>query len=362
MKPHESYTDHLFTDNEHGLRIASPEELRAERVILQRKLLESRGDADEIAWNRAVNEMHDALMKRAVALCEREMGEAGYGPPPVSYAFVVFGSAGRREQTLWSDQDNGLILSDDHHEAKDVYFAEFGRRLTDILETAGYEKCEGKVMCSEARWRKSSSEWAKQLEEWRGDLSWEPVRYLMISSDLRFIAGEAELAEDWKKEFYDGLRGNTELHAAILRNTVRHKKTLNVLGQVMTERFGDHAGDFDVKYGIYIPLVNAVRCLALQHDIEESSTLRRLERLIQFEAASLPLVEPTHEAFKVALRLRGMTSVREESGLLGSSGYLPNEELKKKERFYELREGLVLVRKLHRVLQRQLRFAERRRA
>lgn len=362
MKPTHSYTDRLFVSREDLSQIRSPEALRAKRVEMQRRLTEAAAGPDVQGWNASVNDMHDRLMKRAVELCEREMGEAGFGPPPVSYAFVVFGSAGRQEQTLWSDQDNGLILSDAEHIGKESYFEEFGRRLTDILETIGYEKCEGKVMCSEPRWRRTSSEWTKQLEEWRGDLSWEPVRYLIIASDLRLIAGDAELAGKWRRDFYNGVRGNGSLHAAILRNTVRHKKTLNVLGQVVTERFGDHAGDFDVKYGMYIPLVNAARCFAIQHDIEESSTLKRLERLIQFEATSLPILEPTYEAFLTALRLRGLTEAAENNGLLESSGYLLSDELKKKEQFYELRDGLILVRKLHRVLQRQLRFAERRRA
>lgn len=361
MKPTDSYTDHSAA-HEDLSQAGSPEGLRAERVMMQRKLMQAGAGGGSVAWNAAVNEMHDRLMKRAVELCEREMGEAGFGPPPVSYSFVVFGSAGRQEQTLWSDQDNGLILADTEHEGKEAYFDEFGRRLTDILETAGYEKCAGKVMCSEPRWRRTSSEWASQLQAWRNDLSWEPVRYLIIASDLRLIAGDEELAEDWKRTFYEGLRGNTELHAAILRNTVHHKKTLNVLGRVMTERFGEHAGDFDVKYGMYIPLVNAARFLAIQHDIEETSTLRRMQKLIQFEAASLPMLEPAYEAFLTALRLRSLTEASESGGLLQSSGYLSNAELKKKEQFYELRDGLIVVRKLHRALQRQLRFAERRRA
>ncbi|OWR27237.1 signal transduction protein [Saccharibacillus sp. O23] len=362
VKPTDSYADYLSTSYEDFSQIRSPEELRERRVAMQGQLREAYDSRDVLGWNASVNDMHDRLMRHAVELCEHEMEEAGFGRPPVSYAFVVFGSAGRREQTLWSDQDNGLILSDAEHADKDGYFDEFGRRLTDILETAGYEKCEGKVMCSEPRWRRTSSEWAAQLEEWRSDLSWEPVRYLIIASDFRLIAGDAALAESWKRSFYEGLRGNADLHAAILRNTVRHKKTLNVLGQVMTERFGDNAGDFDVKYGMYIPLVNAARFMALQHGVEESSTLRRMQRLIQLEAASLPLIEPAYEAFLTALRLRGMTEITERAGLLQSSGYLPNAELKKKEQFYELRDSLVLVRKLHRVLQRQLRFAERRRA
>ena len=38
--------------------------------------------------------------------------DEGFGKPPVPYAFILFGSGGRSEQTLWSDQDNGLIYEE----------------------------------------------------------------------------------------------------------------------------------------------------------------------------------------------------------------------------------------------------------
>ena len=90
-------------------------------------------------------------------------------------------------------------------------------------------------------------------------MNWEPVRNLIIASDMRFITGEVGLADAWLTNFYEQFRRIPELSDAVLRNTVKHKATLNILGRVVTERFGEHAGGFDVKYGVYIPLVNSAR-------------------------------------------------------------------------------------------------------
>lgn len=217
-------------------------------------------------------------------------------------------------------------------------------------------------MCSEPLWRHTLSGWQEQLSKWSEDFAWEPIRYLIISSDMRHIAGDQQLSAEWKRSFYKLFRKHPDLPSAVLRNTVRHKATLNILGQIVTERFGEHAGDFDVKYGLYIPLVNAVRFLALQHGVEETSTLKRLRRLASLEAAPLPLLDACERAFRNALQLRMATPVKEKGGLLLSNGYLAVKPLKQGKGWHELREALSTVRRLHRALQRQLRFMEGRRS
>ncbi|MDO7906004.1 DUF294 nucleotidyltransferase-like domain-containing protein [Paenibacillus sp. JX-17] len=349
--------------NYDDIRLAdTPENLRQERIQLQNRLIQSMGTVPIQQWISKMNEVHDHIASRAVVLCEIGMEEEGFGPPPVPYAFIVFGSAGRKESTLWSDQDNGLIISDEEAEGKEGYFNEFGTRLSTMLHSLGYPYCEGKVMCSEPLWRQTISSWKRQIEEWCSDDAWEPIRYLIIASDMRHIAGDTQLSTSWKQTFHYCFELRSDLAYAVLRNTVRHKATLNILGRVVTERFGEHAGAFDVKYGAYIPLVNAVRYLALQHGITESSTLKRLEKLSMLEAAPLPFLEACTRAFLTSLKLRNSTPTeRQQDGLLVSSGYMPMNMLKSREQGYELRESLGIVRRIHRVLQRQLRFAERRR-
>lgn len=344
---------------------ASPEMLRSVRMQMQDGLLDQFASLHIEKWNQKVGEMHDAVMKQAAVLCEQQLVEEGFGSPPADYAFVVFGSAGRREQTLGSDQDNGLILADHDLENEEVhhYFELFGKRLSAILEMAGYPPCPGNVMVTNPLWRKTSLEWSRQLASWRDEPGWEQVRYLMIAADLRHISGNPDLTAGVRNGMYvlfeqESARQES-FPAAVLRNTLRHKAALNVLGQVITEQAGEHAGEFDVKYGLYLPIVNAVRYLAVEYGIHASSTIDRLSQLNQLDAVPFRWVESCQTAFDTALRLRSVTAVkageREQSG----SGYLPQSLLKQKEIRRELREALGTVRLMYRSLQRQQRYRER---
>ncbi|WP_054942025.1 DUF294 nucleotidyltransferase-like domain-containing protein [Paenibacillus ihuae] len=336
----------------------SPQELKGRRTACQQVLLEQLNIIPIEEWMVRVNAMHDLIAKTAVNICEAQMKEAGYGLPPCAYSFIVFGSAGRQEATLWSDQDNGLIVEGEPDDVKNRYFTAFGGMLSDVLEAVGFEKCDGKVMCSEPLWSKTLPEWKVQLQSWMSHLEWEPIRYLIIASDMRHVAGSAELSAEWREAFHAGFADNEKLTTAVLRNTVRHKATLNLLGQVLTERFGDNAGGFDIKYGVYIPLVNIVRHLALLHGIEASSTLEKIEKLSELD--KYEHLEDIRRAFLTALRMRVNTPFIERDGILSSSDYISGNALKNKQLLSELRESLLLVRRLHRALQRQLRSAERR--
>ena len=327
-----------------------------------KKQEELQNDIDQINildWYQRVNDLHDAIAEKAIELTEKEMREEGYGQAPVPYAFVVFGSSGRGEATLWSDQDNGLIISDERHPDKERFFKEFGIRLSNMLESAGYAKCEGKVMCSEALWARTLSSWREQLSEWSNDLQWEPVRYYIIAADMRHVAGDLTLSHQFQEYFSFLFESTPDLAAAVLRNTVRHKATLNILGQVVKERFGEHAGGFDVKYGMYIPLVNSGRYFALQHGLKETNTLQRLKKLSTLEAAPSNLIESCEKAFLIALHLRRSAQMKEDHGVLSSSGYIDQDQLKERNTLDKLRLGLSAVKKIHRNLQRQLRFVER---
>lgn len=347
-----------------AVRLASsPALLRTARIDEQNRLYAKLTSTPIRAWNMEASELHDAVMTQACQLGEDAMIQEGLGPPPSYYAFIAFGSAGRAEPTLWSDQDNGLIYGGDNTEQITTYFEQFGIKLSAILEHVGYPLCSGNVMVSNPLWRGNLQTWARRFMGWRDILAWEQVRYLMIASDMRHICGDVSLYSSLRrtlKEIMELDQGiQQDMNAAILRNTVRHKAALNILGQVITEPTGEHAGDFDVKYGMYIPIVNAVRYLALQYGIESSSTWERISQLYQLEAVPPRWMESCRRAFDTAVKLRSMVPPTLEDGMLTGTHYLPQEMLKQKEIRRELRESLSTVRLMYRTLQRQHRYAER---
>lgn len=348
---------------------SSPLRLRKARMEQQNRLYDKFLSSKIDIWNRMVGELHDAVMSRACELCQQELMEEGYGSPPAPYTFVVFGSAGRSEQTLWSDQDNGLIIGDsdsvcDSDDAqRDIYFSEFASRLLTILEVVGYPPCPGNVMLSNPLWRKNVDCWEKQFQYWRSELGWEQVRYLMIAADMRFIYGDQLLFQSLRNKLNHilvlGTDQEEDLNRAVLRNTIRHKAGLNALGQVITEQSGEHAGDFDMKYGLYLPIVNAVRYLSIEYGIVSCSTQERIEKLFQLDAVQPRWLESCQQSFQTALRFRSMAASLDEDGLLSGTNYLPNTLLRQKEIRRELREALSTVKLMYRTLQRQHRYAER---
>ena len=54
-----------------------------------------------------ITEINDRLLKKVLEITERQ-----FGPPPLPYCWLVFGSEGRKEQTYKTDQDNAIIYND----------------------------------------------------------------------------------------------------------------------------------------------------------------------------------------------------------------------------------------------------------
>lgn len=343
---------------------SSPIRLRKARMDQQNRLYDQFPKTKIDLWNRMVGELHDAVMSRACESCQLELMEEGYGPPPAPYTFVVFGSAGRSEQTLWSDQDNGLIIGESDCDAatRESYFSEFSTRLSIMLEAVGYPPCPGNVMLINPLWRKTVDSWEQQFQYWRRELGWEQVRYLMIAADMRYIYGDQLLFQSLRNKLNHILvlekDQEQDLNRAILRNTIRHKAGLNALGQVITEQSGEHAGDFDMKYGLYLPIVNAIRCLSIEYGILACSTQERIEKLFQLDAVQPRWLESCQQSFQTALRFRSMAASLDEEGLLTGTNYLPDTLIKQKEIRSELREALSTVKLMYRTLQRQHRYAE----
>ena len=76
---------------------------------------------------RIFSSLNDALVRRLLKLAEQELG-----PPPCPYAWLVFGSEGRQEQALLTDQDNALVYAAESPAAK-VYFGKLAEIVVDGL-------------------------------------------------------------------------------------------------------------------------------------------------------------------------------------------------------------------------------------
>jgi len=306
------------------------------------------------SFNEQLNEAHDAVICRAVALGEAEMARLGKGLPPVPYTYLLFGSGGRGEQTLSSDQDSGIVYQDTGSDpfTTKQYFRQLSSLIVAYLEQAGYPPCEGDVISSNEAWCQSLTEWRSTLEGWFQEAAWESVRYLLIMADSRSIYGDSRLLDQLKDYYFTDMLNHPIIVQRMLDNTMRHKVLLGVFGQLLKEQYGEDTGSIDIKYGAYIPMVNAFRLLAVQAGLRDTSTLARIRGLATQEKLCLEEAAAYEQTFRLFLRLRLMTTEVKKQGLYANNGKLPSRKLSK-EMTSELKNGLRISKKLQRKVVKQ---------
>lgn len=93
-----------------------------------------------------VTELNDRLALRILKLVEQQMAREGFGKPPAPYGWLAFGSEGRKEQTLHTEQDNALFFAPIPHQNDarcQTWFKTFGERVVDSLARSGIPRCSG---------------------------------------------------------------------------------------------------------------------------------------------------------------------------------------------------------------------------
>lgn len=213
------------------------------------------------------------ISARATALAERELMEAGEGPPPAPYAYLVLGSAGRGESLLAPDQDNALVHGGP--ESMDGWFAALGRRASDILDGAGVPYCKGGVMASRPGWRAGIEEWRGRIRSWALAPRPEALLSVDIFYDFQPVAGAADLAEELRAAALAAAREPGFLIAlARAHEAIGSARTF--FGGFRTE-----GGRLDLKRGGLLPLTAGARVLALKHGVAETATAARLRRVAE---------------------------------------------------------------------------------
>jgi len=337
----------------------TPERLRTIREEEQNRLKAVLSSSPAVELLRELNQFHERLIVRAIQLAEEEVARRGLGAPPVPYAYLLFGSGGRREQTMSSDQDSGLVYEDPSGEAEAErlrhYFQTLGETVVQFLIRCGYPPCEGNVLASNPEWCLPVSGWGRKLDGWFEEPSWENVRHLLIVADGRAVYGDEALGERWRARFHRDFSGHPVIARRMMENTLRHKALVGVFGQLLTERYGEAAGSLDIKYGAYIPMVNIFRLLAVRAGIRETSTLGRIRALGAAKRLSAKEVKESTEAFTLFLKLRLLAVEKDEQGQWTGTGRFPANRLTKEEKS-PLKKALKLARKLQRQLEGEMRY------
>ena len=248
-----------------------------------------------------VAELNDQLVQRVLTLTAEQLAGGG-DHAPVPYCWLAFGSEARREQTLKTDQDNGLVYADPppaEAAAAASYYGRFADVAVHGLMTVGFPACPGNVMASSPALCRPLNGWLENFARWMDHPSPSELLAASIHFDLRPVAGATNLA--------------SELSALIERDAPKRRVFLGMLARDVVSRrprftlFGGVAtrgGKVDVKGAAAMPFVGAARVHALELGLHEVNTVERFRG-----AGARGLYTPAEtteitEAYEHILRLR----------------------------------------------------------
>jgi CBS domain-containing protein len=260
-----------------------------------------------------LNAFHDQLFHHAFGLAKEKV-EREQGPPPAPFAFYLMGSAGRFEQSVWSDQDHGIVF--DGGQEHQRYFLDLGEEIKEGLAVIGYERCEGNVMASNPLWCQSVEVLTAQISEWLREASWQKLRHFLIFFDSRVLLGEMELLLEVKKQAFSILEEEPWLFSRLIDNVNYVKKGVGVFGQLLPDYSGERKGNFNLKQTVYFPYVNALRILALLHHVSSPSTLSRFEAIKTIYPTVADFEQDFHQLLKHRLQLRNKAESYENVHML----------------------------------------------
>ncbi|MCP4642012.1 MAG: CBS domain-containing protein [bacterium] len=304
-------------------RADSPEEIaeaRARLPVIVTALLEAGTRPQSVM--RFISAVHDAATTRLLRLALDR-----HGPPPVRFAFVCMGSQGRQEETLVTDQDNGIIYEDaegEAAEAADAYFTALSKDVCSWLDKVGYDYCVGGVMAQNALWRGPLSKWRRQLGQWIA--ASEPTDLLKFDMvfDFRCVYGATDLVNALRGTVSDDVKRHSAFLLHFARNALRYKPPVGWFGQLGTWSDEEGARTVDLKEAM-LPMVEFGRIYAVREGFAETNTLARLERMARLGLYSEQGHEETAVAYEYLMRIR----LRHQAEAL-KAGLKPDNELEPK--------------------------------
>ncbi|KAB8137878.1 hypothetical protein F9U64_07470 [Gracilibacillus oryzae] len=219
-----------------------------------------------------LNTFHDKLIKHTVEIAMQKVEEE-QGKAPAPFAFFIMGSAGRSEQSIWTDQDHGIVYQGTDEEKE--YFLLLGKEIANGLEIVGYPKCDGKVMASEPMWTHSVENWTAQVDMWLNEATWQSLRHFSTFFDSRVIIGETAFLDEIKKATFQHLGSDPQVYKRLIDNVDFIRKGVGIFGQLLPEQSGPMTGHIHLKTTTFFPYVNSLRLLALvNHSFSVSTAVR----------------------------------------------------------------------------------------
>lgn len=252
---------------------------------------------------RIITEINDRLVKKILEIAERK-----FGPAPLNFCWIVYGSEGRKEQTFKTDQDNAIIYEDPASEIEEEkakkYFSEFTVFVRDSLVKCGFPLCPADYMASNPEWRQPLSVWKKYFSKWISSPTPDSILKSLIFFDFRHLFGDSGLANELKTHLSLATKEQKEFFSEMADAITKNRPPLGIFKKIIVEKNGEHRNELNLKIRGIAPLVDIVRLFAIDAGIAETSTLERIRLMKDGHPILKKYADDIEQAFEFMALLR----------------------------------------------------------
>lgn len=221
----------------------------------------------------------------------------------IEFCWLALGSEGRFEQTLNTDQDNGIIFKPGDNEdpaAARARLLPFARRVNLALAECGFPLCGGDVMASNPQWCLTLHEWQDTFDKWIYHGAPMDVMHSTIFFDFRPLYGATHLGTSLREWLQAAAPKNTRFLHQLAVNALRNRPPLGMVRDFVT----GEGHTIDLKLNGITPFVDAARIFSLAVGGTQTNTLQRLREIALPLNISTQDIEAYCEAFLFIQLLR----------------------------------------------------------
>ena len=222
---------------------------------------------------KILSQATDIMTRKLIGFFQQANGKA-----PIMFAWLVYGSQAREDQTMGSDQDNGLLLAERPSKTQAEYFAKMADYVCNGLAKCGIKLCDGNIMASNPKLRLSLEEAIEEAKRWVKAPTKDAIMHFNIFLDVRCAAGDISLFKQLQRQRAPLMKQNMFL-AALTRNSNEISVPLSMFQKFIYEKGRKEKDVIDLKTRAVALINNIARIYALADGVTLPNTLARLDAL-----------------------------------------------------------------------------------
>ncbi len=222
---------------------------------------------------KILSQATDIMTRKLIGFFQQANGKA-----PMMFAWLVYGSQAREDQTMGSDQDNGLLLAERPSKTQAEYFAKMADYVCNGLAKCGIKLCNGNIMASNPKLRLSLEEAIEEAKRWVKAPTKDAIMHFNIFLDVRCAAGDISLFKQLQRQRAPLMKQNMFL-AALTRNSNEISVPLSMFQKFIYEKGRKEKDVIDLKTRAVALINNIARIYALADGVTLPNTLARLDAL-----------------------------------------------------------------------------------